>query len=174
MTKAWNQWLKYKGVSLYRLMLEPNKNTIYPEYFPRWAQTANDSATNRLFNHVDESSYFDTKSALLRAKSHFTDSLYYKTDTHWNSIGAWVAFRAFTKEVARTDESLQWLTEKQISILKVSERAGGDLSSFLITNKTLRDSEVVITINSEHAVSTEQYDFETEHLTASGGNPRIG
>lgn len=173
-TKAWNQWLKHKGVSLYRVMLGPNKNTIYPEYFPRWAQTANDSATNRLLTHVDESIYFDTRSALLRAKSQFTDSLYYKTDTHWNSLGAWVAFRAFTKEVARTDESLQWLTEQQISVLKVSERGGGDLSNFLRMNKTLRDSEVVITINSEHPISTEQYDFETGHLTASGGNPRIG
>jgi alginate O-acetyltransferase complex protein AlgJ len=172
-TKAWNQWLKHKGVSLYRVMLGPNKNTIYPEYFPSWAQTANDSATNSLLTHVDESIYFDTRLALLRAKSQFTDSLYYKTDTHWNSLGAWVAFRAFTKEVARTDESLQWLTEQQISVLKVSERAGGDLSKFLRMNKTLRDSEVVITINSEHPISTEQYDFETGRLTSSGGNPQV-
>jgi alginate O-acetyltransferase complex protein AlgJ len=173
-TKAWDKWVKHRGVSLYRVMLGPNKNTIYPEYFPRWAQTANDSTTNTLLAHVDESIYFDTRSALLRAKSQFTEPLYYKTDTHWNSLGAWVAFRAFTKEVAHTEESLRWLSERQISVLKVSERGGGDLSNFLRMNTTLQDSEVVITINSEHPIETEQYDFETGRLTASGGNPQVG
>ncbi|HSL05945.1 MAG TPA: hypothetical protein VK901_20715 [Nitrospiraceae bacterium] len=38
----------------------------------------------------------------------------------------------------------------------------------------LQDSEVVIEIDSEHPIETEQYDFETGQLTLSGGNPRLG
>ena len=43
-TKSWEQWLKLKDVSLYRVMLGANKETIYPEFLPDWAQPAADSA----------------------------------------------------------------------------------------------------------------------------------
>ena len=31
-TTSWDQWLNLKGVSMFRVMLGPDKNTVYPEF----------------------------------------------------------------------------------------------------------------------------------------------
>jgi len=106
-TKSWEQWLKLKGVRLFQVMLGPNKSTIYPEFLPDWAHPAADSVTNTLLTNVSQGLYVDTSSALRTAKSEFSEPLYYQTDTHWNSLGAWVAFRALGKSVAHTQTELR-------------------------------------------------------------------
>ena len=98
------------------------------------------------------------------AKSRFSESLYYKTDTHWNSLGAWVAFQAFQAEIARTETGLRLLTEQDVRISNVNERQGGDLAKFLRMKEILRDNEVAIDIISESPIETEQYDFDTGRL----------
>lgn len=172
-TKLWEQWLKLHGVRMYKVMLAPNKDSIYPEFLPEWAQPAADSATNTLLANIGQGVYVDTRPALIAAKAQFSEPLYYKTDTHWNSLGAWVAFRAFTAEVARTELDLRGLSEQQVRVSKVNERHGGDLANFLRMTGMLRDSEVPIAIASKRPIETEQFDFETGRLTASGGNPQV-
>jgi alginate O-acetyltransferase complex protein AlgJ len=170
-TQAWSNWLQRKGVKLYRIMIAPNSSTIYPEFLPNWVQTTStNSVTDALFANVSPDIYFDTRQALLRAKSQFTQPLYYRTDSHWNNLGAWVAFHAFTNAIARTENDLHWFSEKNINISDVTVRNGGDLASVLSLQFVLQDSEVAITINTDHPVTTEQYDFGTGHLIASGRN----
>lgn len=171
---SWEQWLKRKGVKRFQVMLGPDKSTIYPEFLPDWMRPAADSATNSLLADVDRRIYVDTRSALMAAKSRFPESLYYRTDTHWNSLGASVAFRAFTSELARNEAELQWFSEQQIRVSELNERHGGDLAKFLGMKNILQDQEVVMEIVSEKPIETELYDFETGKLTASGGNPKIG
>jgi hypothetical protein len=172
-TKSWDQWLNLKGVSMFRVMLGPDKNTVYPEFLPDWAQQASVSSTDTLLANVSEGVYIDTRAALRTAKSRFSESLYYKTDTHWNSLGAWVAFRAFETEIARSEPGLHLLSDNHVRISKVSDRQGGDLAKFLRLKETLRDSEVVIDIVSEHPIEIEQYEFDTGRLKKAGGNPQI-
>lgn len=172
-TNSWSEWLSQKGVSTFRVMLGPDKATIYPEFLPGWAQPAAESATDTLLANVSQGLYIDTRTALRAAKSQFSESLYYKTDTHWNSLGAWVAFQAFQREIARTETGLRLLTEQDVRISNVNERQGGDLAKFLRLKEILRDDEVAIDIMSELPLETEQYDFETGRLKRSGGNPEI-
>jgi len=172
-TKSWDEWLSLKGVKAYRVMLSPDKGTIYPEFLPDWAQPAEESRTDTLLASVNQGLYFDTRAALKTAKSEFSEPLYYKTDTHWNSLGAWVAFRAFEMELARTEPDLRLLSDEKVRISTGREGQGGDLAKFLRLKETLRDSEVAVDINSGHAVEIEQYEFETGRLMRSGGNPRI-
>ena len=172
-TKSWEQWLKHKDVSLFQVMLGPDKSTVYPEFLPDWAQPVTYSAADTLLANVSQRVYVDTRSALIAAKSQFLEPLYYKTDTHWNNLGAWVAFRAFAKDVDRKERGLLWLSEQQVRVSKVNERYGGDLAKFLRMTEMLGDSEVVIEIVSDVPIETEQYDFETGHLIASGGNPLV-
>lgn len=174
-TDSWSQWLRLKGVSTFRVMLGPDKNTIYPEYLPDWAQPAALSQTDALLASVTPGLYIDTRAALKAAKSRFAQSLYYKTDTHWNSLGAWIAFRAFEADIARTEVGLHQLTENQVRISSVNDRSGGDLAKFLSLKETLHDSEVVMDImgNHDHPIEIEQYDFETGRLRQAGGNPQI-
>jgi alginate O-acetyltransferase complex protein AlgJ len=172
-TTSWDQWLNLKGVSMFRVMLGPDKNTVYPEFLPDWAQQASMSTTDSLLANDSKGLYVDTRGALRTAKSRFSESLYYKTDTHWNSLGAWVAFRAFEAEIARSEPGLHLLSDNHIRISKVNERQGGDLAKFLRMKETLRDSEVVVDILSEHPIEIEQYEFDTGRLKKAGGNPQI-
>jgi alginate O-acetyltransferase complex protein AlgJ len=172
-TESWSQWLNFNGVRVFRVMLGPDKGTIYPEFLPDWAQPAATTATDTLLANVSEGLYIDTRPALKTAKSEFSESLYYKTDTHWNSLGAWVAFRAFEKDVARAEPDLQLLSEHHVRVSKVNRRQGGDLAKFLRLKDTLRDNEVVVDIRSARPIEIEQYDFETGRLKRSGGNPQI-
>jgi hypothetical protein len=172
-TKAWGQWLKEKGVSQYQIMLGPDKGTIYSEFLPDWVQPASESVTNVLLANVSQEIYVDSRTALKQAKSQYLEPLYYKTDTHWNSLGAWVAFRTFTQNLNRKGGKLHWISEHQVRVARVKERGGGDLASFLWMKKMLRDSEVVIEIDSGLPLKTEHYDFETGHLILSDDNNPI-
>lgn len=172
-TKSWEPWLKNKGVRLFRIILGPDKGTIYPEFLPDWAQPAADSATDTLLANVNRELYIDTRPALRAAKSQFSRPIYYKTDSHWNSLGAWVAFRAFAEEVARTESGLRWISDQQVSVSKVNVRNGGGTANFLRLNQMLRDSELTIKIDSGYPIETEQYDYETGKLIVFGGNHQI-
>lgn len=172
-THSWSQWLNLKGVSTFRVMLGPDKGSIYPEFLPDWAQPVAESATDTLLANVSQELYVDTRLALKAAKSQFSELLYYKTDTHWNSLGAWVAFQAFQTDIARTEAGLRLLTEQDVRISNVNERQGGDLAKFLRLKEMLWDNEVAIDIMSESPIETEQYDFATGRLKYSGGNPEI-
>lgn len=173
-TKSWDLWLKSKGVLAYKIMLGPDKDTIYPEFLPDWAKPAVNSVTNTLLANSSQNIYVDTRFALKSAKSLFSEPLYYKTDTHWNSLGAWVAFNVLAMDMARFDSKLKLLSEEQVNISEIKKRNGGDLSVFLRLNAQLVDTEVIIHIdNKKFPIETEQYDFDSGHLIFSGQNPNI-
>jgi alginate O-acetyltransferase complex protein AlgJ len=172
-TRSWEQWLKLKGVSAFRVMIVPNKNTIYPEFLPDWAQPAEESVTDMLLANVSKEIYVDTRPALQAAKSQFTEPLYYKTDTHWNSLGAWAAFRALATKFPPSEVGMRWLSEQQVRVSRTHQGHGGDLANFLRMTQMLQDSEVTIEVVTDDPVETKQYDFETGSLIKSGGNPRI-
>jgi alginate O-acetyltransferase complex protein AlgJ len=171
--KSWERWLKLKGVQQYRVILGSDKGSIYPEFFPDWVQPANYSASDMLLAHVSQQIYVDTRPAIKAAKTQFSEPLFYKTDSHWNILGAWAAFHAFTINLARTETGLRWLSEQHVHISEVNKRHGGDLANFLRMREILWDSEVTVEIVNEHPFETEQYDFETGRLLVSGGNPQI-
>jgi hypothetical protein len=171
--QAWDDWLRKKRVRRFQIMLAPDKETIYPEFLPRWAQAADNSAINAFLATVGSELYFDTRPALHAARSRHSIPLYFKTDTHWNKFGAWIAFHAFTREIARTEPALQWLSDQQIAVSPVKQVNGGDLAMFLRMANVLPDHHVGVRINGKHPIETEQYDFETGQLKFSGGNPFI-
>jgi alginate O-acetyltransferase complex protein AlgJ len=172
-TKSWNHWLKLNGVKLFQIMLGANKSTIYPEFLPDWGRPVAVSRTDVLLANVSQELFFDSRPVLLAAKASLLEPLYYKTDTHWNSLGAWMVFRAFTNNIDGKEIGLHWLSDQQIKFSKVQKRKGGDLANFLRMSEILEDTEVVIKITSKGPIAIEQYDFETGLLRSSGGNPRI-
>ncbi len=98
--KAWDAYLSGKSVKLFRVMVGPNKGTIYPEHLPIWAKPPSPNVTDALFAGTGHSQYVDLRKPLLAAKEKHSEPLYYKTDTHWNSLGAGIGFRAFAQQVA--------------------------------------------------------------------------
>jgi alginate O-acetyltransferase complex protein AlgJ len=172
-TRAWDAYLSSKGVKLFRIMIGPNKGAIYPEHLPVWAKTVSPNATDALLAGTGIQNYVDLKQALLAAKITQPEALYYKTDTHWNFLGAGVAFRAFAEQIGEAAPELRWPSEKAYELSRVDQRGGGDLANFLRLTASLSDYEPMI-----HALSlsveTTQSDFDTHQIIHRGGNPVIG
>jgi hypothetical protein len=94
------QYLAARGIA-YIVTVAPDKATIYPEHLPAWMHHM---ATPTPFDRVvallgrDPGLRFvDLRGPLLAAKE--TRQVYYRTDSHWNYLGAIVAYEALMKAV---------------------------------------------------------------------------
>ena len=78
----------------YILMLTPSKVSIYPEFLPIYDETVSltpvDIVADYLNTHTDVIVY-NSKNTLLRGKD--KGQIYHKTDTHWNQLGSYLAYR---------------------------------------------------------------------------------
>ncbi len=95
------QKLAAEGIE-FVIMLTPNKETIYPEYMPdSYGTHAAYTRIDQLYDYLkDDFRVVYPKDELLAAKAAYPQYyLYYKTDSHWNNLGAYVAARALGKEL---------------------------------------------------------------------------
>jgi alginate O-acetyltransferase complex protein AlgJ len=85
------------------VVIVPEKYTVYPEFLPAWASAR--AARTPLDRLADELAaypqlhFVDLRNPLLRGKA--TERLYYKTDSHWNYVGASIGYTQIMREVAR-------------------------------------------------------------------------
>jgi alginate O-acetyltransferase complex protein AlgJ len=170
---AWDAYLSSKGVKLFRVMIGPNKGTIYPEYLPRWAKPTSPNPTDALLAGTGTTHYLDLREALLAAKTNNSAPLYYKTDTHWNSLGGGIAFQAFAHQLTKAAPEIQWPSQSSYELDRIDPRHGGDLANFLRLTTHLSDSEPII-LASNLSVETTQIDFDTKQIVRKGGNPTVG
>jgi len=87
-------WLRRRGIQ-YLFVVAPNKSTIYPEFMPDEVKKINPgSRLDQLIAHLQRYSTMeivDLRPALRAAKE--IRPAYYRTDTHWNEWGGYVAYR---------------------------------------------------------------------------------
>ena len=85
----------------YIVMIVPDKHTIYPEYLPAWVKRVEgETRLDKLYAALrayPEVKVLDIRPALLAAKSR--ERLYFKTDSHWNYLGATVGYDELMKAV---------------------------------------------------------------------------
>jgi hypothetical protein len=88
-----DQNLKEQG-SEFILVIPPNKHTVYSEYLPGLIRkNAKETRMAQLIRCLKDNT--DVKVVDLRdafEKEHKQNQIYYKTDTHWNSYGAYIAY----------------------------------------------------------------------------------
>lgn len=171
-TRAWDAYLSDRGVKVFKIMIAPNKETIYSEHLPLWARAATPHITDALLAGTGNHNYVDVRQALLTAKRTESEALYYKTDTHWNFVGAGVAFRAFAQEVGKTAPEIKWPSEKAYAVSHAERVDGGDLAKFLRLTTRLSDSKPALHAASM-PVETTQFDFDNKQILHQGGNPPI-
>lgn len=166
---AWDAYLTGKGVEVFRLMIGPNKGTIYPEHLPEWARPASHNPTDALISQDSSHRYVDLRAPLLEAKNTLPIALYYKTDTHWNAAGAAIGFRAFAQAIAKSDPAIVWPSPTFYSIVETREKKGGDLANFLRLSTRLNDEEPVI-YASTLPITTTTIDFDSKRTLTRGVN----
>ena len=78
----------------YYFLLTAQKSTIYPEYYPSTVRRAQETSLADQVMQAFQSTgipCIDLRTVLMEAKTHHSAFLYFKTDTHWNDVGANVA-----------------------------------------------------------------------------------
>jgi len=85
--------LQQKGIMLV-VIIAPNKSTIYPEYMPDQIKIlGNKSRLDQFVDYMHEygqTPVIDLRPDLLASSKN--EQVYYKTNTHWNSLGMYIAY----------------------------------------------------------------------------------
>lgn len=100
--------LKAQHIALI-IVVAPNKSTVYPDKVPDELQKLNDRSRLdlflELFDQPNSPVVIDLRPSLNQARDN--QQLYYKTDTHWNSFGAYIAYREIMNSAMQTYPELQ-------------------------------------------------------------------
>ena len=131
------------------LVIAPSKHTIYEEYLP--SRMAMMKGTSSRVDQLDSAwgkddahtSFVDTRRLMATAKNEMAYPLYYKTDTHWNNLGAFLAYSAVMKAVKARDHGVKVLTlaDFQLSAARIP---GRDLAGMVNMADLMTDTEVTL------------------------------
>ena len=123
LTNERNQFSNY-GIDFYILSI-PNKSSVYPEYMPDIIERKDTtSKTDLLMKYLEENTdlnVVDVKPTLVKAKK--KQQVYYKSDTHFNQIGAFVTVQALKDKVDGKTDKL-----KDVKFGKITNHYSGDLA----------------------------------------------
>jgi alginate O-acetyltransferase complex protein AlgJ len=133
-------WLAERGIP-YLVVVAPNKETIYPEHMPKALKPVRKATRlDQLLERIRSSSrleVLDLREPLRAAKAE--GLVYHRTDTHWNDVGAFVAYQQI---LARLHG---WFPEMPAVPVPVSQRirvAGGDLARLIALEDRFREEQV--------------------------------
>ena len=124
----------------------PNKQSIYGEKLSGDGETA-ETELDDLLPRLElgaRSLLLDLRPPLRAAKAQHPElPLYYKTDSHWNLLGAYYGYSAIMAELAKTTPiaNLQ-LTSRDRYKIAVTSRPPGDLAQMLAASAWFTDAEV--------------------------------
>ena len=97
-----NSWFVNRNITFF-ILPAPDKNSIYPEHLPwRFDTVIGPSRQAQIFEHMKLHSkleLIDVRQALLTAKKLNSLDTYFKTDSHWNSVGAFYAYDEIMKRL---------------------------------------------------------------------------
>jgi len=139
------QWYEDQGIK-FIILLAPNKHAIYKEKLPNWMEYSGQTMTDNILDSAKKKNIHILDLRPILSKHKKDGLLYFKTDTHWNKKGAYIAFNA-TLDFLNTlyDTTFQ---KPHLSLQKI-DNASGDLARFLKIPSLLGD----------HYEIEYQYDF---------------
>lgn len=138
-------WLAARGIP-YLLVVVPEKSTLYPEKLPdRLRRVSDETPLDQLVRHMARSgpvSVLDLRAALAGHKS--GPLLYERTDSHWSSLGAYVAYREIVTALAERHGFR--LVPQPLGAFRTVTRPGpgGDLARMLALEDVYRDTWVTL------------------------------
>jgi|GEM_PF-3679886 len=130
----WRRWFNERGIVFF-ILIVPSKHTVYPEFLPDAIRR--NGAKNTRLNQMDRLIEQDPEirqcvvnpaPALIRAKQGF--DFYYKTDTHWNGLGAFVAYTELFKGMG-----IKPVSAKDVDIGRKPGELKGDLMRMLALSR---------------------------------------
>jgi alginate O-acetyltransferase complex protein AlgJ len=141
---AKGDWLAARGIA-YIFVVAPEKHTIYPELLPPLYRIKQASVTDQILNYLRLYAKYpviDLRTPLWKVKAPLP--LYYRSDTHWNSYGAYVGYAEIMKTLVKIFPNLQPVPMRDFYI-KEHKSGGGDLAAMLALPKRYPDSSINFT-----------------------------
>lgn len=144
---------------LFLLIIAPNKESIYPEFLPDNIRRIGehcrmDQAIDSLSSSGED--VLDLRDILFSKKA--STQLYYKTDTHWNDKGAFLAYQAI---IAKMQSKFPDMKSWSISDFEpVTKTFKGDLSNLIPMHRPFEENSIFLTpILQREAVLSEGEDW---------------
>lgn len=129
----------------YFVIIAPNKASIYPDKRPgTLTDHEPDTRLQQILRALAKADvgHIDLRPALLHAKQQH-EAIYYRTDTHWNSIGAWHAAEEILSQLNHDASTLR--TNATTNISYAQEPFTGDLLRLLGATGFTRERWVTVT-----------------------------
>jgi alginate O-acetyltransferase complex protein AlgJ len=149
-------WLAQRGTQ-YVFIIVPDKQSIYPEYLPVWLKPIrHHTKLDQFIDYMHAYStvtVLDLRPALRKAKQ--TAPTYYKTDSHWNFFGGFVASEEIAKVLSKKIPGLEPLSLDSFEFQK-EQLKRGDLTTLLGVYAAEEDITLVPKINLPSLVETVQ------------------
>ena len=99
--EQYRDWFAQRGIK-FLFVVAPDKQSIYPEHLPSWMNKVSpETKLDQFFGYMKLHStveVLDLRQTLLENRS--MGPLYLKTDSHWNQLGAFLAYQRLVKELA--------------------------------------------------------------------------
>ena len=138
----WNEQLEERGIHFY-IVVAPNKETIYPQYLPdRIVPGEHICRIDQVMQILQPTrlSVLDLRDTMQSGTQ--TAQVYYRTDTHWNSTGAFLASREILTLLKQDFHDLEIPAMNDYSREKQS--FSGDLADFLPADEKFVEYETVL------------------------------
>jgi len=84
-------YLKSKNILSY-IVIAPDKQTIYPEYLPDYISRGKKTPYDQIIENSKSLNLIDLREPILNEKNNHNHQLYMKSDSHWNDLGAYIAY----------------------------------------------------------------------------------
>ena len=157
------QWFENKGMG-FVLVLAPNKHSIYAEKLPQWVKPAEINITDKLVSASKNinAHIIDLRETLLQEKSKQSELLYWKTDSHWNELGASIGFQA-TLDGFNSYHRKNIISPKYKFVTKTTKFIGGHARFLKIQHLLPNDFETFLyrVIDNENEVCVGKIDINT-------------
>jgi len=154
---TWSDYFKKNYGADFHLLIGSEKSTVYSQYLPTWSHGA-DSPYTTLSQEISTSDLVINPTAQLKKSNRNPSNplTYYKTDTHWNQYGGYLAYSEMMKTLVEENSSLSPLVLLPREFSRVGQ-SGGDLARFLSADRLVRDIDFVPTLKIQGDVTENDY-----------------
>jgi hypothetical protein len=136
-------FLASRGIP-FLFVVVPEKYSVYPEFLPGWATPVTSaSSLDRVAAELaryPQLNFLDLRGPLLAAKA--AERVYYRTDSHWNYLGAMVGYAALMREAVRLVPGLTISPAQRPAYVPGVDYFSGDLTQMLGLPEELREDDV--------------------------------
>lgn len=142
-----NERLKAKNIHL-MIVIAPNKHTVYSENLPLSIRCRGCGMTRitqvRDCLAASGIDVVDLRQKLLSSKYQYTYPLYLLTDTHWNSLGAFLGYEEIMKRIRSLNPVVTPMKVSNFALRSCVNGGLGDLAGFINMEGSMFDKEIIL------------------------------